>query len=103
MNTVNIILTEQEIHIVSSLFIFAAAVIPIYLTLRIKTKNLRTLMAILSSFIVVHGAFHITGTLGMSFLSESILEPISYMVLISFGIYYLNLLRKKIEVRRKHE
>lgn len=80
----------------------AAAAIPIYLSVRIKTRKIKTLIAILSTFIVVHGAFHITGTLGMGFLSESILEPISYVILISFGIYYLNLLRGKDEVAKKH-
>jgi len=95
-------LTEQDIHFICSFFILAAAVIPIYLSVKIKTKNLRMLTALLSIFITVHVVFHIAGTLGLSFVSEDIFEPLSYMILIVFGLYYLNLIRKK-EIIRKYE
>jgi len=99
----NRMLSEPDIHFISSFFTLAAAFIPIYLSYKIKSKNLRILTVILSIFVVVHGAFHITGTLGLDFLSEDILQPLSFMILIYFGLFYLNLMRKKGKIVRKYE
>ena len=85
--------TETELHFVCTLFILAAAVIPIYLSLMLK-GNLRKLTIILSIFVLMHAGYHVAGTLGMDFLSEGIFEPLSIATLIFFGLFYANLTKK---------
>jgi len=85
--------TETELHFVCTLFILAAAVIPIYLSLMLK-GNLRKLTIILSIFVLMHAGYHVAGTLGMDFLSEGIFEPLSIATLIFFGLFYVNLTKK---------
>jgi len=93
-------LTETELHFICGLFIFAAAVVPIYLSVMLK-GNLRKLTIILSIFLLTHAAYHVAGTLGWDFLSEGVFEPISFAVLIYFGLFFLNLTKgeKKVAVR----
>jgi carbon starvation protein CstA len=59
---------EYQLHFVSAIAIFLAAVIPIYLTLKLK-DNLRRLTLILTIFILTHAIFHVTGFLGFNFLA----------------------------------
>lgn len=92
---------ETELHFVCSLFIFAAAVVPVYLSIMLK-GNLRKLTIILSIFILIHAAYHVAGTLGLDYLAEDFFEPLSYFVLILFGLFYLHLTKKSKEVIR-HE
>jgi hypothetical protein len=78
---------ETQLHFVSAIAIFLAAVVPIYLTLKLK-DNLRRLTLILTIFILTHAIFHVTGFLGFNFLAEGVFEPISVAVLIFFGIAF---------------
>jgi hypothetical protein len=78
---------ETQLHFVSAIAIFLAAVVPIYLTLKLK-DNLRRLTLILTIFILSHAIFHVTGFLGFNFLAEGVFEPISVTVLIFFGISF---------------
>lgn len=78
---------ETQLHFVSAIAIFLAAVVPIYLTLKLK-DNLRRLTLILTIFILTHAIFHVTGFLGFNFLAEGVFEPISVSVLIFFGIAF---------------
>ena len=78
---------ETQLHFVSAIAIFLAAVVPIYLTLKLK-DNLRRLTLILTIFILTHAIFHVTGFLGFNFLAEGVFEPISVTVLIFFGIAF---------------
>jgi hypothetical protein len=78
---------ETQLHFVSAIAIFLAAVVPIYLTLKLK-DNLRRLTLILTIFILTHAIFHVTGFLGFNFLAEGVFEPISVIVLIFFGIAF---------------
>ena len=86
--------TETELHFICGLFIFAAAVVPIYLSVMLK-GNLRKLTIILSIFILTHAAYHVAGTLGLDFLSERVFEPISFVVLIYFGLFFLSLTKER--------
>ncbi len=83
-------MTESELHLVCSVLMFAASVVPIYLSVMLK-GNMRKLTILLSIFVLIHAAYHVTGTLEMDFLSESIFEPLSIVALISFGFFYLKL------------
>jgi hypothetical protein len=78
---------ESQLHFVSAIAIFLAAVVPIYLTLKLK-DNLRKLTLILTIFILTHAIFHVLGFLGFNFLAEGVFEPISVTVLIFFGITF---------------
>lgn len=78
---------ETQLHFVSAIAIFLAAIVPIYLTIKLK-DNLRRVTLILTIFILTHGIFHLTGFLGFNFLAEGVLEPISVAVLIFFGIVF---------------
>jgi len=89
--------TETELHFICTLFILAAAVIPIYLSLMLK-GNLRNLTIILSIFVLMHAGYHVAGTLRMDFLSEGIFEPLSIATLIFFGLFYVNLTKKSKQV-----
>lgn len=78
---------ETQLHFISAIAIFLAAVVPIYLTLKLK-DNLRRLTLILTIFILTHAIFHVTGFLGFNFLAEGVFEPLSVAVLIFFGIAF---------------
>lgn len=89
--------TEAELHFVCTLFILAAAFVPVYLSVMLK-GNLRKLAALLSVFVLIHAGYHVAGVMGMDFLSEDIFEPLSIAALIMFGLFYLNLTRRAREV-----
>ena len=78
---------ETQLHFISAIAIFLAAVVPIYLTLKLK-DNLRKLTLILTIFILTHAIFHVTGFLGFNFLAEGVFEPLSVAVPIFFGIAF---------------
>jgi uncharacterized paraquat-inducible protein A len=91
--------TVTDLHFVCSLFIFAAAVIPIYLSVMLK-GNLRKLTIMLSIFVMIHSAYHVAGTLGIDFLSEQVFEPLSIVALIFFGLFYLKLAKETKQMVR---
>lgn len=78
---------EIQLHFISAFAIFLAAVVPLYLTLRLQ-GNLRKLTLLLSIFILTHAIFHVTGFLGFNLLAEGVAEPLSVAVLILFGVTY---------------
>jgi hypothetical protein len=89
--------TNPGFDLASAVLILLAAVIPIYFCIKLK-NNFRILMMILSIFAVIHGTYHIFEVVGYEILAENYVEPISYAVLICFGLYYL-----KIRTGRKIE
>lgn len=89
---------ETELHFVCTILMLAAALVPIYLSVMLK-GNLRKLTILLSIFVLIHAGYHVTGVMGMDFLSEGVFEPLSIAVLICFGLFYLNLTRKARVVR----
>jgi hypothetical protein len=78
---------EIQLHFISAFAIFLAAVVPLYLTLRLE-GNLRKLTLLLSIFILTHAIFHVTGFLGFNLLAEGVVEPLSVAVLILFGVTF---------------
>ena len=83
----------------SALFILVSAAIPILLSLQLAGR-VRQLTLLLAAFILVHGSYHISVLLGYYFIGTGIFDPLSVVVLIFFGVYYLKLLRKN-EIMRK--
>jgi hypothetical protein len=87
---------ENLIHLVSGVIMFAAAIVPIYLSLRLKS-NLRILTVLLSLFIFIHGLYHLAYFAGEEVLGEGLLRTISVVVLIIFGGAFIFMDRSKKE------
>jgi hypothetical protein len=81
------------VNLVSALFIFASAAVPLFLSTKLKGPA-RKLTIILSVFIIIHGFFHVCVILNFVLLGQGFLSPLSVLVLAYFGVTYLNLERK---------
>ena len=75
---------ETNLHVISAIVICLAAIVPIYLTLKLK-NSIRKLTLILTIFILTHAVYHIVGFYGLTLLGEGVFEPLSVAVLIFFG------------------
>ena len=80
----------------SGVIMFAAAIVPIYLSLRLKS-NLRILTVLLSLFIFIHGLYHLGYFAGEEVLGEGLFRTISIVVLIIFGGAFIYMDRSKKE------
>ena len=84
-----------EIQITQSVVYFIAAAIPIYLTYILKKRNddnnkhFKILTIIFAGFVLMQGIYHAIGALGFSLLAKGVLEPVSFVILFSFGIIFL--------------
>ena len=94
-------------NLVQAVVYFIAATVPVYFILKLKNTNydngkrhLRNMTILLVSFILIQGVYHIAGTIGFRLFAKGLLEPLSIMVLVSFGILYLIGVLKE---RRLHE
>jgi hypothetical protein len=94
-------------NLIQSVVYFIAATVPVYFILKLKNINndngkrhLRNMTILLVSFILIQSVYHIAGTLGFRLFAKGLLEPLSIMVLIYFGILYLIGVLKE---RRLHE
>lgn len=85
---------ESQLHFISAILILLAAIVPIYLTIKLR-NDLRKLVLILTIFILVHSVYHIAGFFGLTILAEAVFEPLSVAILIYFGIIYYELTRPK--------
>lgn len=85
---------ETNLHFISAIVICLAAIVPIYLTLKLK-NSIRKLTLILTIFILTHAVYHIVGFYGLTLLGEGVFEPLSVVVLIFFGIVYSGLAKPK--------
>ena len=86
---------QDEFHFFNAIAVFAAAIVPIYLTVKLKNQNLKKLTAVLAIFIVIHGIYHTVGSLGNIVLAKGVLDPLSAMALLGFGLLYLRTQRRK--------
>ena len=80
----------------SAVIMFAAAIVPIYLSLKLKS-NLRILTVLLTVFIFIHGIYHLAYYAGEEELGEGLFRTISIVVLIIFGIAFIYMARFKKE------
>ena len=94
-------------NLIQAVVYFIAATVPIYFIIKLKNthndngkRHLRNMTILLFSFILIQGVYHIAGTIGFRLLAKGILEPLSIMVLLSFGLLYLIGVLKE---RRLHE
>jgi uncharacterized membrane protein len=84
------------LHLSSAVIMFAAAIVPIYLSLKLKS-NLRILTVLLAVFIFIHGMYHLAYYAGEEVLGEGLFRTISIVVLIIFGIAFIYMARFKKE------
>ena len=94
-------------NLIQAAVYFIAATVPVYFILKLKNtsddngkRHLRNMTILLVSFILIQGVYHIAGTIGFRLFAKGLLEPLSIMVLLSFGILYLIGVLKE---RRLHE
>jgi uncharacterized membrane protein len=85
---------ESWLDLVSVVMMFFAALIPAYLSLKLR-GDLCKVTIMLTAFIVVHGIYHIVRMQGIESIADSVLEPASIIVLIAFGITYLSMSYKR--------
>ena len=103
MNVSSIINLSQEelLHLVSTITVFCAAVIPLYLSLKL-TNKLRILTILLSIFIIIHGVYHLAYYYGLELLAEGLFRTISIAVLIIFGIvFFQSIKQRKDEIKAR--
>jgi len=79
-----------EINIVNSIAIFFASVIPLYLSLHLK-GNFQKLTILVGIFAIVHAIYHSMEVFGFEEIAENIIEPLSVLVLVVFGLWYLRI------------
>lgn len=76
------------LHLASGLIMFAAAIVPVYLSLKLRS-NLRILTVLLSLFIFIHGLYHFAYFAGQEILGEGLFRTVSIVVLIIFGVAFI--------------
>ncbi|HVX01758.1 MAG TPA: hypothetical protein VHA09_01250 [Nitrososphaera sp.] len=90
---------ESWLDLLSAGLIFFAAIIPAYLSLKLRGDTRKVAVA-LTAFIVAHGTYHVVRMQGLESMADGVFEPASIAVLIAFGITYLGVSRKKKGVAR---
>ena len=65
---------ETQPHFISFVVILIAAVVLIYLTIKLKGE-LRRLTAILSVFILIHAIYQLVSFYGFDLLADGVFEP----------------------------
>jgi ABC-type uncharacterized transport system permease subunit len=85
---------ESWLDLVSAVMMFFAAIIPAYLSAKLK-GDIRKVTIALTVFIVVHGIYHLVRMQGIESIADSVFEPASIIVLIAFGVTYLSVSYKK--------
>jgi hypothetical protein len=67
---------------------FGVGIVPILIAIQVKALALRVLSVLLGLFAISHGLYHLALAYGLYFIAEVILEPVSVVFLLAFGIYY---------------
>ena len=81
-------MTAIGLDLISGILILTASVVPIFFMFKL-TGILRIMMITLFIFTLVHGSYHVLVVLNYNSLAENVVEPISYVSLIIFGLIYL--------------
>jgi L-lactate permease len=84
-------------NFIESIAYFIAAIVPIYFLIKSKNHNtnsnnkkyLENISIVFVSFIILQGFYHIDGIMEFKQLAKGLLEPLSILVLLLFGLIYL--------------
>jgi hypothetical protein len=87
------LIQTQYYHLIDAIIYFLGAIIPVYFILKSKGIDrkysyLKNLSAVLASFVLIQGFYHIAGGLQFTLLAKGILEPFSLTILLFFAIIY---------------
>ena len=88
------------LDLVSAALLFFAAIIPAYLSIKLKGDIIKVTIA-LTVFIIAHAAYHVVRMQGLGSIADSLLEPASVMILIAFGAVYLGVSNKNDKKKRQ--
>ncbi|MDQ3854386.1 MAG: hypothetical protein M3299_16335 [Thermoproteota archaeon] len=91
---------ESWLDLISATMIFFAAIIPAYLSMKLK-GDISKVTIMLAAFIVVHGIYHLVRIQGTESMADSVFEPASIIVLIAFGVIYLGVSYKKKKKKKQ--
>lgn len=89
---------ESYLHLLSGIAFFSGSTLLAYFSVKSKGR-IRQLAVVFLIFTVIHSFYHVAYYFGYELLSEGLLEPVSIIILIFFGIFYL-LVKSKQEVRQ---
>ncbi|HEV2118989.1 MAG TPA: hypothetical protein VGS11_02610 [Candidatus Bathyarchaeia archaeon] len=78
----------STLGVLTFIALVAVGAVPLYISLRVKTQSLRVLSVLLGAFAITHGLYHLASIYSPEILSEVVLEPISVVFLLAFGLYY---------------
>lgn len=87
---------ETQIHLLSAISVFAAGIIPLFLSLKLK-HNIKKLVAVFFAFILVHGMYHVFELGSIESIGDDILEPLSVAILVGFGLMCVKNSRKVMQ------
>ncbi len=79
---------EATLNLLAWLALFGVGIVPLFIALRVKLLSLRILSLLLGAFALTHGLYHLSEAYSLDFLSDVVLEPVSVVFLVSFGLYY---------------
>lgn len=98
-NTVKLAV-ESWLDLISTVMMFFAAIIPGYLSLKLR-GDISKVTIMLTAFIVVHGIYHVVRMRGAESIADNVFEPASIIVLIAFGVTYLDVSYKKKKKKKQ--
>ena len=80
--------TNWLLNILAWIALFGVGIVPLIISFRVKVRSLRILSLLLGLFAIIHGFYHLGEAYSMDFFSDVILEPLSIVFLLAFGVYY---------------
>jgi hypothetical protein len=92
------LIDESYLHLLSGIAFFSGSILLAYFSVKSKGR-IRQLAVVFLIFTIIHSFYHVAYYFGYELLSEGLLEPVSIIILIFFGIFYL-LVKSKQEVRQ---
>jgi len=88
------LIDETYLHLISGLAFLSGSVVLSYFSIK-STGGIRLLAIAFLVFTIVHSLYHVTSYFGQELLSEGLLEPLSVIILILFGLSYLSIKSKQ--------
>ena len=67
---------------------FGVGVVPLIIAIQVKNAALRIMSLLLGLFALTHGLYHLSLAYGFIAVAQLVLEPVSVVFLIAFGVYY---------------
>jgi hypothetical protein len=91
------LIDETYLYLISGFAFFSGSVVLSYFSIK-STGMIRLLAIIFLVFTIVHSLYHVISYFDQELLSEGLLEPLSVIILILFGLSYL-IIKSKQEVK----